>query len=116
LVAFEVENKMMAAAKNTNQPLDLVRLILSLTNQSESVPEALRDHLMTVIEQARQLAADPSAVRGNIPPEALALARQMRNYADLAADFDRITSFESIDSQLASKLLSSLEGRSTASY
>src|ERR1700730_12716862 len=107
---------MMAASEKKDHALDLVRLILSLANQQQPVPPALRDHLMVVIDQARRLAADPSSVEGSASPEALALERQIKYHNDLASDFTQSTSFDSIDTQLASRGLHSLEGRDTAPY
>lgn len=107
---------MLAATREKTRSLELLRLILDLANQHQQVPESLRKHLMDVIAQAKQLADDPSSVHGVISPEALALARQIRSQTDLAAAVQQITSFDSIDSKIASSVLHSLEGRAAASH
>jgi hypothetical protein len=106
----------LSAAKEKTPSLDLVRLILSLANQHQEVPDVLRRHLMDVIAQARQLAGDPSSVKGAVSPEAVALARQIRAQSNLAAVVNQITSFDSINSELASSVLHNLERRTAATY
>lgn len=107
---------MLAATKERTRSLDLIRLILGLANQHQEIPEGLRRHLMDVIGQAKKLADDPLSVQGGVFPEAVALARQIRAQTDLAGAVNQITSFESINSEVASSVLHSLEGSTTASH
>lgn len=105
---------MIAAAPLRDPSLGLTKLIFSLRiNQSEAVPPELKEHLEKIISQAKALSGNPKNIPGNINPEAIALAIGMKSNTDLATELNRITTFDSIDANLASKILELL-GASTA--
>lgn len=97
---------MIAAAPPSDPSLGLVRLIFSLkADQSESVPEELKSHLVNIISEAKVLLTDPNYASQHINPEAIALALWMKANEELTAAVGRITTFESIDPVLAKKIL-----------
>ena len=106
---------MIAAAPPRDTSLGLVRLIFSLAaNPSQSVPEGLKLHLTTVIDEARVLLRDPHNVSAQTKPEAIALALEMTSNPDLSSAVDEITTFESINTVVANKLLERM--RSYSAY
>ncbi|WP_404359460.1 hypothetical protein [Methylotuvimicrobium sp. KM1] len=97
---------MIAAAPHRDTSLGLVRLILSLAaSPTQEVPEDLKAHLAMVIAEAKALLADPKHVSTHINPEAIALALEMSSNSELSASVDEITTFESINAVIASKVL-----------
>ena len=97
---------MLAAAPPRDSSLGLVRLIFSqAANPSQAVPDELKTHLTDVIEEAKALLANPRHVSGHTHREAIALALGMKSNPELAADVEQITTFESINPVLASKIL-----------
>lgn len=106
---------MLAAAPDDKQSVDLVRTLLELIQQhNQSIPQPLQKHLIAVIEQARLLSDNPESVRGDIFPEAIRLALTMRVRADLASDLNKISSFDSIEPNLAARILSEINHGSSA--
>ncbi len=96
----------MIAAAPRDLSLGLVRLIFSLkANQTQPVPEELKTHLTDVIAEAKALLINPNHVSDHTNPEAIALALGMKSSEDLTTVVEQITTFDSIDSVLAKKVL-----------
>lgn len=100
---------MLAAAPDRTQTLELIRTLFELIQKNTAIPQALKTHLIEVIQQARVLSHDPSSVHGDIFPEAIRLALSMRGSAELADDLEKITSFDSINTDLATRVLSEMQ-------
>ncbi|MBP6366475.1 MAG: hypothetical protein KBA82_04295 [Nitrosomonas sp.] len=97
---------MIAAAPPRDPSLGLVKLIFSLkADQTHSVPDELKDHLTNVISEAKAFLSNPNYVPKRSNPEAIALALWMKANEELTDAVEGITTFESIDSTLAKKIL-----------
>ncbi len=102
---------MIAAAPPRNSPLGLIRLIFSLAeNPTQPIPEELKTYLMDVIKDAKTLLSNPNDTSQKIHPDAIALALGMKESEELTNAVQEITTFESINSVLASKVLERLKG------
>lgn len=97
---------MLAAAPINSQGLGLLRLILTLVSeQSSNIPQSLKTHLVTVIDQAKLLNADPTSVKQPILPESIELAFEMKVEKGLADELAPITTFDTIGSDRADRIL-----------
>jgi hypothetical protein len=97
---------MIAAAPSRDSSLSLVRLLFSLAeNPVQPVPGELKEHLLTVIQEAKALLADPNNVSDRTNRESIALALEMKSSQELSAAVEEITTFDSIDSVLAKRIL-----------
>ncbi|MCK9606555.1 MAG: hypothetical protein M0R33_08910 [Methylomonas sp.] len=97
---------MIAATPTSDTSLGLVRLIFSLAaNPSQNVPEGLKSHLVTVITEAKALHENPHHVSAQTSSESIALALEMSSNPELTAAVDEITTFESISTVIANKVL-----------
>lgn len=104
---------MIAAAQPRDSSLGLVQLIFTLVaNPQQQVPDELKEHLTAVIADAKLLLADQEHIQNHINPEAIALALRMKSSVDLTASVEQITTFESIDSVLAKKVLDRMRANS----
>lgn len=102
---------MIAAAPPRDSSLGLIRLIFSLAaNPTQPVPEELKTYLMDVIKEAKALLSNPNNASPQVNPEAIALALGMKANKELADAVEEITTFESINSVLASKVLEQIKG------
>ena len=102
---------MLAAATKSSGPLGLVRLILSLVqNGGQPIPEQLKDHLLVVVQQARTIAANPADIGNQALPEAIELALEIKSADVLKDELDQVTNFQSINADLARRLLDRLGG------
>jgi hypothetical protein len=103
---------MIAAASPRDSSLGLVQLIFSLVaNPTQPVPDELKAHLTKIIAEAKELLADPKQISNRTNPEAIALALEMMRDDVLTASVDEITTFDSINSVLARKVLERMETR-----
>lgn len=97
---------MLAAAPINSQGLGLLRLILTVVSEkSGNIPESLQAHLLTVIDQAKLLNADPTAIKQTILPESIELALEMKVEKGLANELESITTFDTIGSERAVRIL-----------
>lgn len=97
---------MIIADPPIDTSLGLVRLIFSLVaTPSQSVPEGLKSHLTSVINEAKALLNDPHSVSAQTHPEAIALALEMISNPQLSSAVEEITTFESINAVVANKVL-----------
>lgn len=102
---------MIAAAPPRDPSLGLVQLIFSLeADQKQPIPDELKTHLITVITEAKAL-SHPNFVPKHANPEAIALAVWMKSNKELTAAVEKITTFENIDPDLASKILEQMRVR-----
>jgi hypothetical protein len=107
----EQGTKMLAAipAEET-RVLQLFELALRLVGSgSQKVPDQLKTYFDTVLEQARRLANDPTAVSGTILPEAIQLAIDLRDVEELRNAVDNLSSLAAITPERANAILVSLE-------
>jgi hypothetical protein len=88
--------------------LELFGLALRLVSDRGAVSPQLAEHFDTVLRQAKDLAKDPSQVHGQISPQAIQLARRLREVAALKAAVDPISDIASMTPAMASQILSSL--------
>lgn len=104
---------MIAASPDRFESLQLFQLTLLLLRGTQTaVPKELQEAFMAIIEQARALSSDPktpSPRNAKWRPEAIKLALLMRRREELAKALAEIRSFESIEPQLASRVLTYLE-------
>lgn len=103
---------MLAAAQIKRSPLETFEVSLNLmASNTAELPTSLQRYVMDVITQAKSLSQDPNmSLRAtDILPEAIILALEMKVRNILAIEINKITNFESINSELAFKLLSQLE-------
>jgi hypothetical protein len=100
----------MLAAVPTNElrVLELFGLALRLVSDRGSVSPQLAEHFDTVLRQAKDLAKDPSQVQGQISPQAVQLARRLREVSALRDAVDPISDIGSVTPAVASRILSSL--------
>ena len=98
-----------AVPERSGSSLDLVRLVLSIiANDGQNVPPQLKDLLVGVIGEAKELAADPTRKARLIYPESILLALEMREEKVLAEEVREITTFDSIRPEIANRMLSSM--------
>lgn len=102
---------MLAAAPSPqSDSLELIRLALSMVRSGEpNIPDSLKIYFSTVIEQARTLAGDPSSVQGEVLPEAIDLALEIRSVKEFSDEIERIESVDTLSPGVATKLLSVME-------
>ncbi len=95
--------------KSTNN-LDLVRAVFRMiADQNGNVPTKLKDLVVDVIGEARDLTTDPSRKAALRHPESAVLALEMRNTQALARSLFEVTSSESLRPELATRVLSLME-------
>jgi hypothetical protein len=102
---------MLAAAPSPDtEALELFHLALRLLRQGRGrVPPQLAKHVNAVLLQARALADDPRTAKGQLLPEAIQLALQLRTTAQLRDDIHDIADIGSLTPEQASRILLSLE-------
>jgi|SRR6266849_2368109 hypothetical protein len=100
----------MLAAVPTNESrmLELFGLALRLVSDKGSVSPQLAEHFDTVLRQAKDLAKDPSQVQGQISPQAVQLARRLREVSALRDAVDPISDIASMTPAMAAQILNSL--------
>ena len=102
----------MLAAVPTEQTrvLELFSLALSMVGAGRrDIPLPLASYFNNVLEQARRLASEPAAVHGQILPEAIQLALDLRNVAAIRDAMNGVRSIDMISPEQAQKALESLE-------
>lgn len=97
-----------AAATEEKRVLELFDLALRLIQKSGSVPPQLSQHFNAILHQARVLAENPTAVKGDISPEAIQLALQLRDRKNLREAFRNVPDLSSITPEQAGEILSRL--------
>ena len=101
---------MLAAAPAPEaRMLELFRLALGIANSNRVVPEKLIDYFNTVLAQARALDNDPQATVDAVMPEAIQLALDIRDRAELRKAVKDIKSFHDITPTKAADVLRHLE-------
>jgi hypothetical protein len=101
---------MLAAASRDVVYLSLFKLVLSLRQmQEQRIPQPLEEQFNKIVNQAKQLAASPNQIQGDLFPEAIDLALEMRSVGDIARDVDAIDSLDSLTPQLAKSILEKME-------
>lgn len=98
---------MLAAVPEYNGHLGMLRLILRLVADRADVPSSLRQHLLDSIGQALAL-VDQQRITGAADREAVDLALDLRDDA-LLNELQRVTDFDSISADLATRLLEKLQ-------
>jgi len=104
---------MLAAAPSRNNLLELIRLALTMVSSDQkNIPESLKQHVYVVLKQAIQLAEAPKQVTGEILPESIELAIEIRDEKNLTSDIDSLADFDNITPDLAYRLLQRMETHS----
>ena len=101
----------MLAATSTEEKrvLELFDLALRLVRHRGAVPPLLSQHFNAILQQARALAHSPENVEGDIYPEAIQLALQLREFDQLRKAVADSRDLSSITPEQADRILSSLE-------
>jgi hypothetical protein len=89
--------------------LELFRLALAIAQSEKPVPERLAAYFQMVLAQARQLANDPTIRLDSAMPEAIQLALDIRERADLRSAVQDIDSMENVTPSKAAAVLRHLE-------
>jgi len=102
---------MLAAAPSPqSDSLELIRLALSMVRSNEpNIPESLITYFAQVLEQARVLAGDPSKAEGQVLPEAIDLALEIRSVKEFSDELEKVKSIDKLTPDIARKLLSVME-------
>lgn len=99
-----------AVPETATNSLEMVRLVFRMIAKSEQpVPEKLRDMVVDVIGEARELSKNPTQGRALRHPESVLLALEMRNLQDLAISLDEITDAAKLRPEIASRVLGLME-------
>lgn len=98
-----------AASTEEGRILELFDLALRLVKRNGPVPPLLSKHFDVILQQARALADAPENVMGNIYPEAIQLALQLRNLNQLRRAVGDISGLSSVTPKQAAEILSTLE-------
>jgi hypothetical protein len=100
-----------AVPTEESRTLELFDLALRLIREEGGVPRQLSEHFNTVLRQAKALASDPSSVRGGISPQAIQLARRMRETDALREVVSGLTDISKVTPAVANKILAKLGER-----
>lgn len=101
---------MLAAAQNDPYEMELFRLTLSLiSKEEENIPSKLQKYLEKIINQAQNLAKNPTSINKNILPEAIDLALEMRLHENVSQQINHLSNYASITPYIARELLSTME-------
>jgi hypothetical protein len=99
-----------AMPTESDRQLEFFRLALRLIDRgSNDLPSPLCAHFDRVLQQARQLQADPESISPDVIPQAVHLANDLKKVAGLSdalADVERIGD---VSQEIAHKVLHSLE-------
>jgi hypothetical protein len=89
--------------------LELFRLALGIAHSNRAVPDRLVEYFNTVLSQARLLDSDPTATLDRVMPEAIQLALDLRERAELRQAVEDIASFQDVTPTKAAAVLRHLE-------
>lgn len=96
---------MLAATSRRDSPIGLFQAVLRSLGAAPEIGAPLREHAMQVLRSACDIAADPSSIDAQTPPESIELALQLRGNADLKQRLQELRSLESIPPAVAQQLL-----------
>jgi hypothetical protein len=100
-----------AVPTEESRTLELFDLALRLIRERGRVPPRLSEHFNTVLSQAKALASDPAGVRGDISPQAIQLARRMRETDALREVVSGVADISKVTPAAANKILTTLGER-----
>jgi len=102
---------MLAAAPNRDSALGLLQVVLRSveTHPAVQISNALKDHVVLVLQSASQITSNPANIRPETPAEAIELALHIRGHQSLTDEIAHIQAFENIRSDFAKELLKSLQ-------
>jgi hypothetical protein len=98
-----------AIPSDESRVLELFDLALRVVREQGRLPQQLSDHFNTVLNQARNLARDPSVVVAGLSPEAIQLARQLRETRGLEEAMLDVADISTITPTVAGSILAKLE-------
>lgn len=96
---------MLAATSRRESPIGLFEVILRSLELTPQVSEPLRVHAVVVLRAACDIAADPSSINQQTPPEAIELALRLRADTALKRRLPELRSLEAIPPAVARDLL-----------
>jgi hypothetical protein len=96
---------MLAATSRRDSPIGLFQAVLRALEAAPEVGEPLRQHTLTVLRAACEIAADPSTIGAHAPPEAIELALCLRGDASLRQRLEELRKLDSIPPAVARQLL-----------
>lgn len=102
---------MLAAAADRNSALGLFQLVLRSvdTNPRVEISDAVKQHVVDVLQTALQIAADPRSIGPDTTAEAIELALRLRGHNSLTDKIAAVRAFDNIRADLAKELLKSLQ-------
>ncbi|WP_157861920.1 hypothetical protein [Methylobacterium sp. Leaf361] len=101
-----------AAPAEETRVLALFQLALRLIRQGQGgVPPELERYFNSVLAQARSLSNDPRAVQGQLLPEAIQLALDIRDLDGLKDEIEGAHDASTVSPALADRILMRLERR-----
>jgi hypothetical protein len=103
-----------AAAAPEARILQLFRLALDIAVAESTVPAQLIEYFNRVLSQARALDRDPSSKVESVMPEAIQLALDIRERAELRQAVSDIQSFNDVSPNKAAEVLRQLEALGAA--
>lgn len=99
-----------AVPAEQTQILELFNLALSMVGSGKSdIPGPLASYFDKVLEQARRLADEPTAVHGEILPEAIQLALDIRNVSGFRDALNGVEGIATMSPEQAQRVLASQE-------
>ena len=100
---------MLAATPKSPSRASLFRLVLSLSSHRENPPPTLIKYFDVVLDQAKLLSITPNRLDGEIDPEAIDLAFEIKSNKNFSKEIMRVESYTALTPILAAALLSQLE-------
>lgn len=96
---------MLAATSRRDSPIGLFQAVLRSLEARPEVGASLREHAMSILHSACDIAVDPSSIDGRTPPESIELALCLRADANLKQRIQELRGLESIPPAVARQLL-----------
>lgn len=96
---------MLAATSRRDSPTGLFEAILRSLEQTPQVGASLREHAVLVLHTACDIAAEPSSIDPQTPPEAIELALKLRADAALCTRLAELRGLNAIPPKVARDLL-----------
>jgi hypothetical protein len=104
---------MLGAAPEKNGTLELIRLALQLVRQNhiDDISDEFRTYFDRVLQEAKDLSADPALINPNTLPESIELALRLKLYNELSQDMAGVNDILAVTPELAGELLRKMENQ-----
>lgn len=100
---------MWAAVPKNPEKANLFRLVLSLSSQEQATPPPLVEYFDTILRQAKKLTTHPESLSGEILPEAIEIAFEIKSNNFFSKEIMRVSDYKTLTPKKASSLLKNLE-------